>query len=89
MEIQKTIDKDDLWISVHLMFGFSSYLDEFYARTWIIWRMPFITYIVQARDLPKIVQAAYHLIPYFIFTAQEGEYCLSHIVPFNSSLMQE
>ncbi|GAV85024.1 adh_short domain-containing protein [Cephalotus follicularis] len=25
-----------------------------------------------ARDLPKIVQAAYHLIPYFIFSAQEG-----------------
>lgn len=25
-----------------------------------------------ARDLPKIVQAAYHLIPYFIFTPQEG-----------------
>lgn len=25
-----------------------------------------------ARDLPKIVQAAYHLIPYFIFNAQEG-----------------
>jgi len=27
----------------------------------------------QARDLPKIVVAAYHLIPYFIFDAQEGE----------------
>ncbi|XP_058097973.1 dehydrogenase/reductase SDR family member FEY-like isoform X1 [Magnolia sinica] len=25
-----------------------------------------------ARDLPKIVQAAYHLIPYFLFSAQEG-----------------
>ncbi|KAG5229674.1 dehydrogenase/reductase SDR family [Salix suchowensis] len=25
-----------------------------------------------ARDLPKIVQAGYHLIPYFIFNAQEG-----------------
>ncbi|WVZ13708.1 hypothetical protein V8G54_011274 [Vigna mungo] len=25
-----------------------------------------------ARDLPKLVQAAYHLIPYFIFSAQEG-----------------
>ncbi|MCL7031635.1 hypothetical protein MKW94_023964 [Papaver nudicaule] len=25
-----------------------------------------------ARDLPKIVQAAYHLIPYFIFSPQEG-----------------
>lgn len=25
-----------------------------------------------ARDLPRIVQAAYHLIPYFIFNAQEG-----------------
>ncbi|KAL5983117.1 hypothetical protein ACLOJK_017198 [Asimina triloba] len=25
-----------------------------------------------ARDLPKIVQAAYHLIPYFIFSAEEG-----------------
>ncbi|CAL5442536.1 unnamed protein product [Camellia sinensis] len=25
-----------------------------------------------ARDLPKIVQAAYRLIPYFIFSAQEG-----------------
>uniref|UniRef100_A0A2P2LID6 Uncharacterized protein MANES_16G063200 n=1 Tax=Rhizophora mucronata TaxID=61149 RepID=A0A2P2LID6_RHIMU len=25
-----------------------------------------------ARDLPKTVQAAYHLIPYFILTAQEG-----------------
>lgn len=27
---------------------------------------------MQARDLPKIVQAAYHLIPYFIFSAEEG-----------------
>lgn len=27
---------------------------------------------MQARDLPKIVQAAYHLIPYFIFNPQEG-----------------
>ncbi|KAL5173954.1 Dehydrogenase/reductase SDR family member FEY [Glycine soja] len=26
----------------------------------------------RARDLPKLVQAAYHLIPYFIFSAQEG-----------------
>ncbi|KAK6942182.1 Short-chain dehydrogenase/reductase SDR [Dillenia turbinata] len=25
-----------------------------------------------ARDLPKVVQAAYHLIPYFIFNAKEG-----------------
>ncbi|GAB4827605.1 hypothetical protein Ancab_034488 [Ancistrocladus abbreviatus] len=25
-----------------------------------------------ARDLPKLVQAAYHLIPYFIFSPQEG-----------------
>ncbi|KAL3512429.1 hypothetical protein ACH5RR_025146 [Cinchona calisaya] len=25
-----------------------------------------------ARDLPKIVQAAYHLIPYFTFSAEEG-----------------
>lgn len=29
--------------------------------------------MTQARDLPKIVVAAYHLIPYFIFDAQEGE----------------
>ncbi|GJM90012.1 hypothetical protein PR202_ga06248 [Eleusine coracana subsp. coracana] len=28
--------------------------------------------LAQARDLPKIVVAAYHLIPYFIFDAQEG-----------------
>ncbi|XP_028079000.1 dehydrogenase/reductase SDR family member FEY-like isoform X2 [Camellia sinensis] len=28
--------------------------------------------LAQARDLPKIVQAAYRLIPYFIFSAQEG-----------------
>ncbi|XP_043697510.1 dehydrogenase/reductase SDR family member FEY-like [Telopea speciosissima] len=27
---------------------------------------------MQARDLPRIVQVAYHLIPYFIFSAQEG-----------------
>jgi len=25
-----------------------------------------------ARDLPRIVQAAYHLVPYFMFSAQEG-----------------
>ncbi|KAL5721515.1 hypothetical protein ACHQM5_005153 [Ranunculus cassubicifolius] len=25
-----------------------------------------------ARDLPRIIQAGYHLIPYFIFTPQEG-----------------
>jgi hypothetical protein len=29
--------------------------------------------MTQARDLPKIVVAAYHLIPYFIFDAQEGK----------------
>lgn len=28
--------------------------------------------MTQARDLPKVVVAAYHLIPYFIFDAQEG-----------------
>ncbi|XP_022639762.1 retinol dehydrogenase 12 isoform X2 [Vigna radiata var. radiata] len=28
--------------------------------------------LAEARDLPKLVQAAYHLIPYFIFSAQEG-----------------
>lgn len=27
---------------------------------------------MQARDLPKTIVAAYHLIPYFIFNAQEG-----------------
>lgn len=27
---------------------------------------------MQARDLPKLVQAGYHLIPYFIFSPQEG-----------------
>jgi hypothetical protein len=37
-----------------------------------------INYMTQARDLPKIAVAAYHLIPYSIFDAQEGEvdeYC--------------
>jgi len=29
--------------------------------------------MTQARDLPKVVVAAYHLIPYFIFDAQEGK----------------
>ncbi|RWR92868.1 retinol dehydrogenase 12-like protein [Cinnamomum micranthum f. kanehirae] len=33
---------------------------------------PGIVHTNVARDLPKIVQAAYHLIPYFIFSAQEG-----------------
>ncbi|XP_040998700.1 dehydrogenase/reductase SDR family member FEY-like isoform X2 [Juglans microcarpa x Juglans regia] len=33
---------------------------------------PGIVHTNVARDLPKIVQAAYHLIPYFIFNAQEG-----------------
>lgn len=28
---------------------------------------------MQARDLPKIVQAGYRLIPYFIFSAEEGK----------------
>ncbi|KAK6153208.1 hypothetical protein DH2020_012847 [Rehmannia glutinosa] len=28
--------------------------------------------LAQARDLPRIVQAAYHLIPYFIFSPEEG-----------------
>jgi len=31
-------------------------------------------HMTQARDLPKVVVAAYHLIPYFIFDAQEGEF---------------
>jgi hypothetical protein len=31
-----------------------------------------IIYFVQARDLPKIIVAAYHLIPHFIFSPQEG-----------------
>nr|CAD1842596.1 unnamed protein product [Ananas comosus var. bracteatus] len=33
---------------------------------------PGIVHTNVARDLPKIVVAAYHLIPYFIFDAQEG-----------------
>ncbi|KAA3458926.1 retinol dehydrogenase 12-like [Gossypium australe] len=33
-----------------------------------------VIHCVKARDLPRIVQAAYHLIPYFIFSAQEGKY---------------
>ncbi|XP_057967024.1 dehydrogenase/reductase SDR family member FEY-like [Malania oleifera] len=33
---------------------------------------PGIVHTNVARDLPKIVQAAYHLIPYFILSAQEG-----------------
>ncbi|XP_068664242.1 dehydrogenase/reductase SDR family member FEY-like isoform X1 [Aristolochia californica] len=33
---------------------------------------PGIVHTNVARDLPKIVQAAYHLIPYFIFSAKEG-----------------
>ncbi|KAJ0966828.1 hypothetical protein J5N97_023745 [Dioscorea zingiberensis] len=33
---------------------------------------PGIVHTNVARDLPKIVIAAYHLIPYFIFDAQEG-----------------
>ncbi|KAI4347354.1 hypothetical protein L6164_008170 [Bauhinia variegata] len=33
---------------------------------------PGVVHTNVARDLPKIVQAAYHLIPYFIFNAQEG-----------------
>lgn len=28
---------------------------------------------MQARDLPKIVQAGYQLIPYFIFSPEEGK----------------
>lgn len=30
-------------------------------------------FLLLARDLPKAVQAAYHLIPYFIFCPQEGK----------------
>ncbi|OAY26640.1 dehydrogenase/reductase SDR family member FEY isoform X1 [Manihot esculenta] len=33
---------------------------------------PGVVHTNVARDLPRIVQAAYHLIPYFIFSAQEG-----------------
>ncbi|XP_030507483.1 dehydrogenase/reductase SDR family member FEY [Cannabis sativa] len=33
---------------------------------------PGIVHTNVARDLPKLVQAAYHLIPYFIFSPQEG-----------------
>ncbi|XP_042514327.1 dehydrogenase/reductase SDR family member FEY-like [Macadamia integrifolia] len=33
---------------------------------------PGIVHTNVARDLPKIIQLAYHLIPYFIFSAQEG-----------------
>ncbi|EXC01791.1 Retinol dehydrogenase 11 [Morus notabilis] len=33
---------------------------------------PGIVHTNVARDLPKAVQAAYHLIPYFIFSPQEG-----------------
>lgn len=35
--------------------------------------------MTQARDLPKIVVAAYHLIPYFIFDAQEGKVKLPNL----------
>ncbi|KAF9624057.1 hypothetical protein IFM89_007755 [Coptis chinensis] len=33
---------------------------------------PGVVHTNVARDLPRIVQAAYHLIPYFIFNPQEG-----------------
>ncbi|KAL5749265.1 hypothetical protein ACOSP7_023868 [Xanthoceras sorbifolium] len=33
---------------------------------------PGIVHTNVARDLPRVVQAAYHLIPYFIFSPQEG-----------------
>ncbi|TYI34180.1 hypothetical protein ES332_A04G185200v1 [Gossypium tomentosum] len=33
---------------------------------------PGIVHTNVARDLPRIVQAAYHLIPYFVFSPQEG-----------------
>ncbi|MBA0751167.1 hypothetical protein Gogos_002525 [Gossypium gossypioides] len=33
---------------------------------------PGIVHTNVARDLPRIVQAAYHLIPYFLFSPQEG-----------------
>jgi hypothetical protein len=51
----------------------SSFLLFIYTNCWLMFN-----YMTQARDLPKIVVAAYHLIPYFIFDAQEGEvneYC--------------
>lgn len=38
----------------------------------VICLSPGVVHTNVARDLPKIVQAAYHLIPYFIFSAQEG-----------------
>lgn len=33
---------------------------------------------MQARDLPGIVQAAYHLIPYFVFSPEEGDSSLKY-----------
>ncbi|EAY84202.1 hypothetical protein OsI_05582 [Oryza sativa Indica Group] len=38
----------------------------------VICASPGIVHTNVARDLPKLVVAAYHLIPYFIFDAQEG-----------------
>lgn len=38
---------------------------------------------MQARDLPKIVQAAYRLIPYFIFSPEEGQLFMSRCQLFS------
>ena len=35
-----------------------------------------------ARDLPKIVQTAYHLIPYFIFSPEEGNRSPKLVAPY-------
>lgn len=45
---------------------------SFLCITCFVFRFAASYLSVQARDLPRIVQAAYRLIPYFIFSPQEG-----------------
>ncbi|XP_073299543.1 dehydrogenase/reductase SDR family member FEY-like isoform X2 [Primulina huaijiensis] len=62
-------------INVNSIIMFSSILNKRLpaeAGINVVCVSPGIVHTNVARDLPKIVQAGYHLIPYFIFSAEEG-----------------
>lgn len=50
-----------------------NYIYYFNFLNWYLKKYIWCGNCMQARDLHKIVQAGYRLIPYFIFNAEEGK----------------
>lgn len=84
------ISNDEVWLND--LVGIRYLVERYLKLEWSIFYSFGSAFIqLQARDLSKIVQAAYHLIPYFIFSPQEGEsfQMLVHLSCFLSFISDE